>query len=259
MSGMVFEARNEFLGHQVSTVFLFSFFAFWWTEFFHNSYTLACTTPNSLSEQEKIDRSTNCSQCTLWTATFHRPSFKITRIGGTLTRVSLNANQSFCTLTGLVNKLVLRGIKDSSRSVIIPHGDVLFSPFGHHLRVHIDASTQHRSYHLCHIDCQLGRLVDNGSLRSKLFKCYLHAVTAHCLTDELTGRAGTEEALSTLASLSVRSFLSLKKGGIDLLVLLARLTPRRQYYPRHLRVMQEVEWETLSALSQHDSFCTSVR
>ena len=173
--------------------------------------------------------------------------------------MAVDANQSFGTLTGLVNKLVLRGTNDSSRSVIIPHGNVLFKPGGHHVRVHIEASTQHLSYHLYHVDCQIGRLVDNGSLRSKLFKCYLHAVTAHCLTDELTGRTGTEEALSILASPSVRSFHSLGRVEIDLLVLLARLTPHRQYYPRHLRVMQEVEWETLSPLSQHNSFATSVR
>ncbi len=173
--------------------------------------------------------------------------------------MSVDANQSFCTLTGLINKLVLRGINDSSRSVIIPHGDVLFTPDGPHVRVHINTSTQHLSYHLYHIDSQIGRLVDNGSLKSKLFKCYLHAVTAHCLTDELTGRTGTEEALSTLGSPSVRSFLSLDQTEVDLLLLLARLTPRRQYYPRHLRVMQEVEWEPLPPLSQHVLFCTSVR
>jgi hypothetical protein len=46
---------------------------------------------------------------------------------------------------------------------------------------------------------------------------------------------------------------------IDLLMLLARLTPRRQYYPQNLRVMQEVGWETLPSLSQHNSFCKSVR
>lgn len=173
--------------------------------------------------------------------------------------MTVNPNQSISTLTGLVNKLVLRGNTDSSRSVIIPHGDVRFGPEGHHVRVHIDTSTQHLSYHLYHIDTQLGRLVDNGSLKSKLFKCYLHAVTAHCLTDELTGRTGTEEALSTLASPSVQSFLKLDQTEIDLLVLLARLTPRRHYYPRHLRVMQEVEWERLSPISQHPSFFDSVQ
>lgn len=173
--------------------------------------------------------------------------------------MTVDPNQSISTLTGLVNKLVLRGNTDSARSVIIPHGDVRFGPEDHHVRVHIDTSTQHLSYHLYQIDPQLGRLVDSGSLKSKLFKCYLHAVTAHCLTDELTGRTGTEEALSTLSSPSVQSFLKLDQTEIELLVLLARLTPRRQYYPRHLRVMQEVGWETLSPISQHPSFYNSVQ
>ena len=171
----------------------------------------------------------------------------------------VDPNQSIGTLTGLVNKLVLRSDIDSSRSVIIPYGNVRFEPNDHHVRVHIDTSTQHLSYHLYHIDPQLGRLVDNGSLKSKLFKSYLHAVTAHCLTDELTGRTGTEEALHTLASPSVQSFLRLDQTEIDLLVLVARLTPRRYYYPRHLKVMQEVEWESLSPISQHPSFFHSVQ
>ncbi len=171
----------------------------------------------------------------------------------------VDANQSFGALTGLANKLVLRGIKDSARSVIIPHGDVLFKTEAPHVHVNIETSTNHISYHLYHIDCQIGRLIDNGSLKSKLFKCYLHAVTSHCLADELTGRTGTEEALFTLESPTVRSFLRLEQMELDLLVLLARLTPHRQYYPLHLRVMQQVKWETLSPLSQHNSFCKSVR
>ena len=171
----------------------------------------------------------------------------------------VDTNQSFGALTGLVNKLVLRGIKDSSRSVIIPHGSVVVKLDGAHVRVDINISTPYLSYHLYHIDSQIGRLVDDGSLKSKLFKCYLHAVTAHCLTDELTGRTGTEEALSILGSPSVRSFTSLDQSEIDLLLLLARLTPQRQYYPNHLREMQEVKWSTLPPLSQHVSYYASVR
>lgn len=45
---------------------------------------------------------------------------------------------------------------------------------------------------------------------------------------------------------------------IDLMMLLAGLTPSRHYYPAHLRVMQKVVWATLSPLSQHNSFCESV-
>ena len=167
--------------------------------------------------------------------------------------MTVDSIQSFGALTGLANKLVLRLNTDSSRSVIIPYGDVIFESDSR-VRVRIDTSTQNLSYHFYRIDSRLGRLVDNGSLKSKLFKCYLHAVTAHCLADELTGRTGTEEALSILACPSIQSFLRLEKTEIDLLELLARLTPHRHYYPRHLRVMQEVKWQTLSPVSQHPFF-----
>ena len=109
-------------------------------------------------------------------------------------------------------------------------------------------------YHSYHIDSQLGRLVDNGSLKSRLFRLYLHATTAHCLIDKLTGRTGTEEALYGLAGAASRSFVELEPVMLKLLEILARLTPRRQYYPEHLRVMQQVEWNTLSPLSQHCAF-----
>ena len=172
----------------------------------------------------------------------------------------VDTNQSFGTLTGLDSKLVLRGCHDSLRSVIIPHGNVIYRPDGHHVRVQIDTtSLRHVSYHLYHIDYQLGRLIDNGSLKSRLFRCYLHALTAHCLTDELTSRTGTEEALSGLAAASTRSFLRLEQAEADQLKVLAQLTPKRQYYPRHLQVMQEVQWATLSPLSQHSSFFKLVK
>ncbi|KAH0566189.1 hypothetical protein GP486_000421 [Trichoglossum hirsutum] len=171
----------------------------------------------------------------------------------------VDANQLFGTLTGLCNKLVLRGIKCPERSVIIPHGDVTFRPDGHHVHVQINTSSEnHIPHHLYRIDDLLGRLVDNGSLKSKLFKYYLHAVTAHCLTDSLTGRTGTEEALYGLMSASAQSFHVLGPTETGILELIAQLTPRRQCYPRHLRVMQEVDWLELSPLSQHNSFCGAV-
>lgn len=167
----------------------------------------------------------------------------------------VDERQSFGALTGLVNKLVLREAEGSSRSVIVPHGNVSFLRDGHHVRVMINTASAIRvKYHSYHIDSQLGRLVDNGSLKSRLFRLYLHATTAHCLIDELTGRTGTEEALYGLAGAASRSFVELEPVHVELLEILARLTPRRQYYPEHLRVMQQVEWNTLSPLSQHCAF-----
>jgi hypothetical protein len=167
----------------------------------------------------------------------------------------VDEQQSFGAFTGLVNKLVLREIKGPSRTVIVPYGSVSFAKEGHHVLVMIDtAPATHVRYHSYHIDSQLGRLVDNGSLQSRLFKLYIHATTSHCLIDQLTGRTGTEEALYGLAGAATRSFVELEPVDIELLELFAQLTPRRQFYPAHLQVMQQVDWETLSSLSQHCDF-----
>ncbi|CAG8973653.1 hypothetical protein HYALB_00002219 [Hymenoscyphus albidus] len=171
----------------------------------------------------------------------------------------VDERQSFGAFTGLENKLVLRQIDQSSRSVLVPHGTVSFSPQGHHVRVTIDTtSSLHVKYHIYEIDSQLGRLRDNGSLHSRLFKIYLHATTSHCLVDQLTGRTGTEEALHDLASKTTRSFIQLKPEDIELLEKIARLTPRRQFNPKHLQVMQQVDWTSLSPLSQHCEFYKQV-
>ncbi|KAH8807698.1 hypothetical protein F5884DRAFT_880995 [Xylogone sp. PMI_703] len=171
----------------------------------------------------------------------------------------VDENQSIGTFTGLVNKLVLRKVGESSRTVIIPYGTIRFSQEHYHTRVTIDtASASQVRYHSYRIDNQLGRLVDNGSLQSRLFRLYLHALTYHCLTDKLTGRTGTEEALHGLVGAATFSFIRLDSVDIELLGLLAQLTPIRQYYPEHLKVMQQVDWLGLSPLSQHPDFHKNV-
>ena len=170
-------------------------------------------------------------------------------------------DQSIGALTGLVNKLVLRAKCGRSRIVIVPHGEVSFNRDGQHVCVQVSQSEQHsRSYHTYSVDPVLGRLVDNGSLYSKFFLCYLHAVTSNCLSDRLTSRTGTEEALSILKSASAQSILRLEEKEMYLLEQIACLTPIREYYPPgRYKNMQTIHWTTLPILSQHPAFDTSVR
>ncbi|KAF4884001.1 hypothetical protein CGCFRS4_v013080 [Colletotrichum fructicola] len=78
--------------------------------------------------------------------------------------------------------------------------------------------------------------------------------------DPLTKRTGTEEALAILSSASVKSFDILTQENIDMLCIIARLTPGRTYYLSNERVMQAVDWQTgLSSLSQHGFFLEYVR
>ena len=172
----------------------------------------------------------------------------------------IDERQAFGSLTGLSNKLVLWEANCKSRSVLVPNGDVHFEREGQHVQVKIitSFSSTYVNYNVYGIDDRLGRLVDNGSLHSRLFKLYLHAVTSHCLPDRLTGRTGTEEALMGLESGATNSFLDLSLSEQKILNLIARLTPRRYYYPKHLQVMQQARWLALSPLSQHCAFYQQV-
>ncbi|KAK2742649.1 hypothetical protein FQN55_007768 [Onygenales sp. PD_40] len=169
--------------------------------------------------------------------------------------MTVDTDQSFGTLTGLVNKLVLRDKQDNSRCVIIPHGEVGYMRNGDHVSVTIQNSALSTvQYHKYQIDSQLRRLVDNGSIRSKLFRCYLHALTSSCLVDSLTLTTGTEEAIRILRSASTQSLVNLTNQDMEILAHIANLTPKRQFYPHHLTVMQQVRWKCLSPLSHHNSF-----
>jgi len=130
----------------------------------------------------------------------------------------VDERQSFGAFTELVNKLVLHQVDQSSRCVLVLYGSVFFTPQGHHVQVTIDTTLGlDINYHSYQVDSQLGRLVDDGSLHSRLFKIYLHATMSHCLVDQLTGRTGTEEALHDLTSAMTRSFVKLKSADMKLL------------------------------------------
>ncbi|KAH8699393.1 hypothetical protein GQ44DRAFT_632794 [Phaeosphaeriaceae sp. PMI808] len=172
----------------------------------------------------------------------------------------VDTNQSCGAFTGLCNKLLLQSIKDSSRSIIIPHGAVEPEIKGHHVEVHINTGTAGDvAYHYYELDALLRRFTDNGSLRSGLYRTLLHAMTSHCLPDQFTGRTGTEQAIHNLKEASTHSFRVLDREEIQILETIARLTPRRVYYPRSLQVMQQIAWHHgLPSLSQHESFSSLV-
>ena len=94
-----------------------------------------------------------------------------------------------------------------------------------HVTVTVDTSSsvKAQSYRL---DDILGRFDDNGSLESRLYLCYLHALTSFCVPDPFTGMTGTEQALLILNSAAMRSSQRLRIRETELLAHLAGLTPR---------------------------------
>ena len=182
----------------------------------------------------------------------------------------IDNDQCTGTMIGLSSRLVLRH-KDPrfaslphSRHVLIPHGDVHFSlsPDRNHVRVHIDTRTHFMrqvTWHKFEIDSDLGLLVSNINLTSRLYKIYLHALCSHPLPDPLTSQTGTDHALQELGAAGCFSFQRLTETDVKLLSLIGSITPCRRYYPKNLRVMQTTEWSPdLPALSQHGAFQPAV-
>lgn len=174
--------------------------------------------------------------------------------------MSVHEHQTIRTLLGLQNKLVLKSDKaDSKDKVIIPNGKILYRRTSWHMLVTIDKSSSTKAQ-IYEIDTELGRVVDNGTLTSKLVLAYLHGLTSFCLPDPLTGSTGTNAALTILRSAAVRSFPSAGQEDIDLLAEIASLTPERKYYPKGCQNMATVHWaSTLGFLAQHIEYYKSVK
>ena len=167
-------------------------------------------------------------------------------------------NQTCGTMFGLRHKLILYPGSEGSllpRRVIIPQGDVFFEEIGDFHSVSISThDTKLVRWHEYTVDTDLGCLTSTAGLSSKLYQCYLHALTSHCLPDPLLGHTGTEEALHILQNASCRSFQRLDIEQAKLLRRIGDLTPDRAYYPTHLQSMATVRWNNLPALSQHHDF-----
>ncbi|KAF2216080.1 hypothetical protein CERZMDRAFT_34270 [Cercospora zeae-maydis SCOH1-5] len=173
--------------------------------------------------------------------------------------MAVDEDQASGVLIGLKNKLVLHKPNGArNRRLLVPEGKVRYERVGDHMSVTIDRRTVSKVHDL-EIDKRLGRLVDHGSLQSKLYLAYLHALTSFPLPDPLTRKTGTEQALSILRSAAVFSFEQLTKDNVYLLAKIARLTPSRSYYPADAKFMQSVQWDSkLGFMSQHSAFYRAV-
>ncbi|KAG8927461.1 hypothetical protein FRC02_008200 [Tulasnella sp. 418] len=175
----------------------------------------------------------------------------------------VDSDQSTGSMIGFKNQLVLRK-KDSStpprRQVIIPYPAKLelqvsvASPLDHHPTISLILGDQDRIHYFVYtIDPILGRLVGDGSMLSKLYQIYLHAITSNCLPDPLTGQTGTEEALQQLGSAGLRSYQKLGRDERQLLHKLSRLTPIRTLDSGDLLIVSNIG-HPIRPLSQQETF-----
>ncbi|KDQ19218.1 hypothetical protein BOTBODRAFT_184299 [Botryobasidium botryosum FD-172 SS1] len=172
----------------------------------------------------------------------------------------IDDDQSSGALFGLAHQLVMRsaahGKSDYARRILIPVGTVVTTYQSGCTCVTIKTSGNHIRYRVYEVDTTLGRLIGDGTLSGRLYQVLLHALTSSCLPDSLTSRTGVEEALDLLGSAACSSFQSLTAEEHKLLNIISHLTPRREYYPAHLEVMQRIKWQDLPAFVQHYGFAS---
>ncbi|ATY61665.1 very large low complexity [Cordyceps militaris] len=159
--------------------------------------------------------------------------------------------QDIGALYGLESKLVLRSITNPRhKSVIVPIGSCCWERRGPHVSVRISNSGQ---YALFTVDPLLGRLSCAPEPALFYLKALIHALTSFPLPDKLTGRTGTEEACRCLTAAQSQPWKPLNLIPRDTLSTIMKLSPKREYYPPHLKLYQHVTWDqNLTATVQHE-------
>jgi hypothetical protein len=173
-------------------------------------------------------------------------------------RSEIDPVQDAGTWYGLRSKIVLKEpigraqVPRYRRSIIVPTGLMTVKRDDIHVTVRLENSGKYVRYTVNDI---LGRIECGAEPLVLYLKAQFHAYTSFVLPDPLTKRTGTEEALHCLSSGYCQPWTPLSLWSTAPLLDLARLTPRRHYYPAGLKVMQRIDWDpNLTATIQHDGY-----
>ena len=168
-------------------------------------------------------------------------------------RSEIDLDQDAGTWYGLNSKLVLRdAINPRQRSILVPKGSVRYKRNRHHVAVEVENDGYYCRFAINDV---LGRLECPAEPTLLYLKAHFHACTSFVVPDPLTGRTGTEEALHCLKSGYCQPWMPLGSRPLDYLFSIAKLAPRRQYYPQDMKVMQQTFWDPdLTTTIQQDEF-----
>lgn len=156
-------------------------------------------------------------------------------------KVEIDQNQDAGTWYGFRSKLVCRSVSNPDhQSILVPIGSLEARPDGCHVEVRIVPTGMYGRFT---VNKTLGRLDCASEPVLVYTKALLHAMTSFVLPDRLTGRTGLEEAIEWLKSGMSQPWSPLGPGALPILVRIAQLTPRREYYPSDLRVMRTDYWD----------------
>ncbi|CAF1484639.1 unnamed protein product [Adineta ricciae] len=165
-------------------------------------------------------------------------------------------DQWFGTLTGLTSGLLLSPLSDNNhcmanypyRKLIVPFGKVCSSitPPNEHQTVIISPTSTSgafsRDYFVFILNDRLKVLQSTGSPTGWLYLALLHAMTSHPLPDQYTGMTGMERAFQLLKSAGCSSDQPFDETSLNILVQIASITPKVEYYPKNSQSMETIHW-----------------
>ncbi|KAF2135526.1 uncharacterized protein K452DRAFT_303485 [Aplosporella prunicola CBS 121167] len=168
-------------------------------------------------------------------------------------RSEIDPNQDAGTWYGLNSKLVLRDTSNHKRrSIIVPMGSLTTVKNQFHVAVDVANEGTYARYIINDV---LGRLECPAEPWLLYKKAQFHAYTSFMVPDPLTGRTGSEEALDALSSGLYQPWTPLSVGPLQCILSIAKLAPKRVYYPKDSKFMQQVHWDPdLTIAIQHEGF-----
>ncbi|CAF3980773.1 unnamed protein product, partial [Didymodactylos carnosus] len=172
----------------------------------------------------------------------------------------IDEDQWFGTLTGLKSGLLLSPMAITNgtnthylcRKLIIPFGQVQATKKfdNDHQIVTIErksTSTPFLYQYLVFIlNDRLRILQPTDSPTGWLYLALLHAMTSHPLSDQYTGMTGMERSFQLLNSAGCWSDQPFDSVSRNILLQIATISPKVNYYPEHLTFMEKIEWNVNS-------------
>lgn len=169
----------------------------------------------------------------------------------------IDPSQDAGTWYGLNSKIILRDmINPQLRSIIVPIGQVKHNRDRFHVSIDIDNDGHYGKFSINEV---IGRLDCPPEPRLLYLKAHLHACTSFVISDPLTGRNGSEEALHCLRAGYCQPWTPLNLRTLQILGAIAKITPTRGYYPKDAKRMQQISWDPqLTPTIQHDELRPAV-
>ncbi|CAF1403176.1 unnamed protein product [Adineta steineri] len=172
----------------------------------------------------------------------------------------IDEDQWLGTLTGLQSGLLLSPIAVINqtnrhylcRRLIVPFGQVqaVKRSDNNHQIVTIERESKSTSYLYQYfvfiLNDRLRILQPTDSPTGWLYLALLHAMTSHSLPDQYTGMTGMERSFQLLNSAGCWSDQPFDSISRNILLQIATISPKVNYYPEHLTCAESIEWNTNS-------------